>query len=160
MKLGLISDTHGSKKHTRYAAQHFKDEPVNTIVHCGDVTLLTHLLPLKDINVPLHVVFGNMDRGQQDFLDADERGAFQHHGQSGTFVLDGKTVAMTHGHRQSKLNELIHSEADYVIHGHTHERRDETIDGTRVINPGAIKPPNSSAAILDLSEDELRFIDI
>ena len=51
--------------------------------------------------------------------------------------------------------------ADYILHGHTHCKRDERIGRCRVINPGALHRANpKSVATLDTASDTLTFHDI
>jgi putative phosphoesterase len=159
LKLGLISDTHGQNSYTERAVEIFRDEAPDRIIHCGDVTKVKHLSPLLALEVPLHVVFGNMDRVKREFEDVANTGAFTLHGDEGQIDVDGQTVAFTHGHMDSALRRLK-KRADYLIHGHTHERKDETWKDCRILNPGSVKPPNPSVAILDPGNDEVTFYDL
>lgn len=156
MKLGLISDTHGQKSYTDRAVAIFREEDVDRVIHCGDVTKVKHLSPLLGLNVPIHVVFGNMDRRKREFQDVADTGAFTLHGSEGQIDVDGKTIAFTHGHMDSSLRRL-RKEADYLIRGHTHERQDEQWKQCRIINPGSVKPPNPSVATLIPADNNLTF---
>ena len=77
-------------------------------------------------------------------------------------MIDGYAIAALHGH--DGLLGAIHSgEQRYVLHGHTHARRDQRIGPTRVINPGALGGTHRetrSVAILDVAADALRFIEL
>jgi predicted phosphodiesterase len=77
-------------------------------------------------------------------------------------TIDGYPIAVTHGHHG--LERLIsEQEYRYVMHGHTHARRDTVIGRTRVINPGALggrKPAPRHIAVLDTASDDLRFIEV
>ena len=56
---------------------------------------------------------------------------------------------------------LLEEAPDYLLHGHTHCRRDERLDGTRVINPGAlggVQYESRSLCVLDLDTDDLDVI--
>ncbi|HIA72082.1 MAG TPA: YfcE family phosphodiesterase, partial [Phycisphaerales bacterium] len=47
---------------------------------------------------------------------------------------------------------------DVIVHGHTHEKRDEMVNNTRCINPGALHhAPVYTVAVLDTSSDSLTF---
>jgi predicted phosphodiesterase len=79
-------------------------------------------------------------------------------------ALDGTSVAMLHGDNEGALQSLIASgEYAYVLYGHTHKRRDQTVGRTRVINPGALGGRQSqrySFCILDLETGETRFFEL
>jgi predicted phosphodiesterase len=69
---------------------------------------------------------------------------------------------MIHGDSEEVLRGLVASgQYAYVIHGHTHRRRDQTVGRTRVINPGALggtRHQEHSLCILDLRSGEARFV--
>lgn len=160
MKVGLISDTHGHTKLVEYATQEFEGNGVERIIHCGDVTRIEHIESLIHGTVPVHLVFGNCDFNTENFTIADSNTSLQCEGSSSVIELNGLTLGFTHGHYQRLLRQLEDEDPDYIIRGHTHERMDRRSDGIRYINPGAIKPPGSSIAVLDLDTDELTFFDI
>lgn len=159
MKIGLISDTHGQNSYTERAVEVFRDQDVERIIHCGDVTKVKHLSPLLELGLPLHVVFGNMDRRKREFEDVADTGAFQLHGSEGQMDVDGKTISFTHGHMDSSIRRL-RKESDFLIRGHTHEREDNEWKQCRILNPGSVKPPNPSVAILNPEENEVDFHDL
>jgi predicted phosphodiesterase len=73
----------------------------------------------------------------------------------------GRKLAFTHGHLPRLVQEAMQTGADYLLHGHTHEVRDERICGVRVINPGALfRAARYTAALLDPEADRLEFIEI
>lgn len=159
MTIGLISDTHGQKSYTDRAVDVFREQTLDRIIHCGDVTKVKHLSPLLALDTPIHLVFGNMDRRKREFQDVADTGAFSLHGSEGQIDINDHTVAFTHGHMDSSIRQL-RDDADYLIRGHTHERSDETWKQCRIINPGSVKPPNPSVATLDPDTDELTFHDL
>ncbi|MFB6346487.1 MAG: YfcE family phosphodiesterase [bacterium] len=160
MKIGLISDTHGHQDLVEEAADVYASNNVDIIIHTGDVTTVKHIDALIELDCPLHLAFGNCDFNKTSFEQAEAHTTLECAGSGGVLNLDGRTIAFTHGHYDRTLNELLTENPDYLVHGHTHDRRDETISNTRVINPGAIKPPNPSFAILKLQEDKLNFHDL
>lgn len=160
MKLGLISDTHGQISQLRDAIRHFKENGVELVIHCGDVTRPEHLEPVFDLSVPIHLVFGNMDRQRREFPNRNNGDLLQCHGTGGILELEDLRVGFTHGHLDSEVRRLKDEQPDYLFLGHTHQRRDETAGNLRIINPGSVKPPRSSAAILDLSANSLTLFDL
>lgn len=158
MLIGLISDTHGDIGKVKEAARMFQEQGIQAVIHCGDSTRISHLEPLINLDLPVHVVEGNMDRNPAAFRDRSSSNHFHYHGMVGQIELGGRKLGFTHGHSDSYLRKLRKNNVDYIIHGHTHERRDERTGNTRFINPGAAKSPAGSAAVLDLKSDELTFL--
>lgn len=157
MLIGLISDTHGYHELVGEAADLFVENNVDRIIHTGDVTRTQHISSLLELDCPLNLVFGNCDFNTTGFEQAEAHGQLTCGGSGTTIDVNGDTLAFTHGHHDRILQNLLAEHPDYLIHGHTHERRDETLDGTRILNPGAVKPPNSSVALLNLETDDVTF---
>jgi putative phosphoesterase len=162
VKIGIIADTHDDIENLKAALVTLQAEGVTTILHCGDVCGPHMVRALVGFDV--WIVQGNMDG---DFkLTAAVEEAF---GQGRLAwlqrpALDGTRVAMLHGDNEEALQNLIASgEYAYVLHGHTHKRRDQTVGRTRVINPGALggrRPQRYSFCILDLTNGETRFFEL
>lgn len=161
MRIGLISDTHNNLKNTRQALKRFRAERITTILHAGDVTGPAVIQALKGFEV--WIAWGNMDRDPtiQEIAATvlgDGKLDTLHH-----LILEGQRIALLHGDDAQRLDALIHSkDYDYVIHGHTHQRRDERVQQTHIINPGALGgtslfPP--SFAILDLQTGDVEFLE-
>ena len=159
MKLGLVSDTHGQNVYIERARDLFRQQEIDQLIHTGDVTRVKHLTPLLELEVLIHLVMGNMDRRQNEFESVAETGAFTYHGSSGQFAVDGRTISFTHGHLDSTMRAL-RSDSVYLIHGHTHERRDEMYKSCRILNPGSVKPPSPSVAVLNIESDSLQFFSL
>lgn len=160
MRLGLLSDTHGSVEQVETTRAIFESEQPDALVHTGDVTRVEHIQTLLDLGLPFHLVFGNCDYQTQSFQQAEGSVPLVLHGSADILEYDGKLLGMTHGHYDRTFDELREENPDYIVHGHTHERRDEEMDDIRYINPGSVKPPDSSVAILDTETDELKFLDV
>jgi putative phosphoesterase len=160
IKIGLVSDTHGHVSPLERLVDRFDDEELEFLVHTGDVTRYKHLEPLFELGLDIHLAIGNMDTNPRSFQQTEASNRLTVHGTAGRLEVRDWSIGFTHGHRTDFIDQFRKENVSYVIHGHTHDRRDETIDGTRIINPGAIKPPNPSGAILNLSEDKLTFLDV
>ena len=163
MKIGILSDMHNDKDHLVAALKVFAGEGIRVVVCGGDVTD-PGLVPLF-AGLEVHLVEGNIDQDPKSLARAVDRlGNGSTFGLEYTATIEGKRIAVLHGHLVDRLIESIHSGLyDYVIHGHTHRRRDERIGSTRVINPGALgglRMEHRSCAVLDLGKDQLRFVEI
>ncbi len=163
MKIGILSDSHNDIDHLAAALKILDRESIHVVICCGDVVDAA-CVPLF-AGLELHLVEGNMDTHPQDIVRS-----VTYLGNDSTFgleyqaVIDNKRIVAMHGHHEGRLNEAVRSgDFDYVFHGHTHRRRDERVNSTRVINPGALggtRHESRSIAILDLTHDDLHVIEI
>lgn len=160
MRLGVLSDTHDQLERTAIAVRRLVDEGVEAIVHCGDLTC-PEIVETCAV-VPFWFVFGNNDADAvPELRAAAAREGVVCLGWRGEITLDEKRIAVAHGHLTSDLRPLLVARPDYLMTGHSHEPHDFR-DGTiRRINPGALHRANRfTVAILDLTTDELRLIEI
>lgn len=75
-------------------------------------------------------------------------------------LIPGIRVAVTHGHWPGKIESFVKDGFDYIFHGHTHRRRDEIIDSSRIIKPGALggtQHEPRSFCLLDLKTGHCQF---
>lgn len=159
MLIGVLSDSHGRVEMTRKAVELLVSRGAETLIHLGDVGT-EHVLD-ELIGHHAYVVFGN--------CDWDIAGLTRHAECMGITVvhplgwldIEGRRIAFTHGHLPHLMQDAIDSGADYLLHGHTHEIRDERVDRTRVINPGALfRAARYTAALLDPAADRLTAFDV
>ena len=135
--IGVLSDTHGRVARVHAAADLLARRGVSTVVHCGDITGPDVVEALAGLEV--HWVLGNCDLDESTLRAAMARLGHTCHGVRGEITVDGCTIAFTHGHRVGVLDALVVArQHDVVLHGHTHERRDVVVNGTRVLCPGAL----------------------
>ncbi len=137
MRIGVISDTHGSKRAIdRVLAAAGK---VDLWLHAGDYSQDAPYLEEKS-GVPVYAVCGNCDlyegRGPVELVTKQE----------------GVTIAMVHGHRyvtHSRWDKLVYwgleKQADVVIFGHIHIPVCEKDEGILVVNPGSAARPRYGA---------------
>jgi uncharacterized protein len=131
-----------------------------SFIHAGDVGSDRILDCLA--GAPSAFVFGNNDI---------DRGQLQRYAQTigitclgnfGELTLDGKSFAVTHGDDGAIIRRATGSPVhDYLITGHTHQRRDQRIGRLRWINPGALyRARQKTVAILDTRTDDLQFLPV
>jgi putative phosphoesterase len=160
MIVGIMSDSHGKRKAVRRALKLFDGENVGLIVHCGDVgdRAVFDELVGRDVRF----VWGNTD---------DPDGGLIAYLQSVgiplpqeiplRFEVDGKRFAVYHGHERGFEQAVRSLEVDYLLHGHTHEWRNERLGSRRIINPGALQRANpKTVAVLNPATDEVHFHEI
>jgi putative phosphoesterase len=160
MLVGIMSDSHGRAHPVRTAASLFSQLGVSHVFHCGDVggvEVFDELLTL-----PLTFVWGNTDfpaGGLLRYLHTVKIAAPD--GAPARVTLDGKTFAVFHGHEPDFEFAADRLDVDYILHGHTHEQRDDRTARTRIINPGALhRAKRKTVATLDTASDTLIFHDI
>jgi uncharacterized protein len=163
MRIGLVSDTHNDRRRLRQAIEWLRLESITTVLHAGDVANGQILRLFAGFT--LWVARGNMDQDPLLFRVSQELFGAGHYRNSHTLSLNGATVALVHSPDSDIARGWIASEAhDYVIHGHTHQPRDERIGHTRIINPGALAHPRGpyapSFCILDLSTGTLNRVEL
>lgn len=160
-RLGLVADSHGEADRTSIAVATLLDAGADLVLHLGDLGAgrSGELVVDRLVGLPVRILLGNVDDERLgDYacgldLMVDEP-AFR-------ATVGGTRVAATHGHREDVLTTLLGDEPHVLIHGHTHRFRDETVDGVRVLNPGALhRSPRFTAANLDPVSGRLEVFEI
>ncbi len=135
MQIAVIADTHGHLPDSLIREIKGADE----IWHLGDFCDLSILEAVRKIGPSVHAVSGNNDFGL---------------GLPHWLVLNRCEHAFTLIHIAPKA--VVNT--PFLLHGHTHVPRDETIMGNRILNPGAVGKANHGAppsfAWLRLSEGQ------
>ena len=158
MLLGLLSDSHGRVEPTRTAVQLLLDRGAELLIHLGDVGSRNVIDEL--VGRPAHLVFGNCD-DERDLAEYARCMNLIVDHPLGMLTIDGRRVAFTHGHIPDAMINALSQEADYLLHGHTHEVCDQRRGATRIINPGALhRAPRYTAALLDPGTGSLEIIEV
>lgn len=157
--VGLLSDSHSRWERTKRALEALRSRGASTFIHCGDVEDALVLDQLAGMDA--HLVWGNCDWNQGTLGRYASDIGIAVHGDAGELTIDDKRIAFTHGHEPQPMRAAITGGADYLIHGHTHELRDERTAGTRIINPGALhRAPRFTVATLVPATGELEIIEV
>jgi putative phosphoesterase len=160
MLLALLSDTHDNEAMTRAALALLKPYKPEAYLHAGDLVSPSMLGLFAGL--PFHFVYGNNEWDLTTLKSRARAEGMHCHEMAADLVFAGKRIAIVHGHEQGRLERLCHSgDYAYVIHGHTHVRKDVRVGTTRVINPGAVHRARvKSVALLDVAHDELRYLEL
>jgi putative phosphoesterase len=148
MLIGILSDSHGRAEITGRAVRGLRERGAEMLLHLGDVG--TEAVIDELVGHDARLVLGNCD-----FPPAPLRRYATYLGIAvddpmGRLEVGGRRIAFTHGHLDHLMEQALAEGVDYLLHGHTHEARDERIGRTRVINPGALhRAARYTAAILD-----------
>ena len=159
MLIGILSDSHGRDDTTRLAVARLIDAGAQSLVHLGDIGSVQVIDALIGHNA--RIVFGNCDWDAAGLAEYARHVGVVVDDPMGCLEITGKSIAYTHGHRGDLVQQAIAQGVDYLLHGHTHEIRNERFGRTRVINPGALfRAARYTAALLDPAADHVQFIDV
>lgn len=157
MILGVLSDSHGQHRRTANALRLLKAVGAEAFVHCGDICgdrVIDQFAGLRAWLIP-----GNCDQIERaTVLYAATVGVKLEVEKPLVLDLAGRRIAVFHGHEAvyARLMESADGqpEFDYVLHGHTHDARDERVGRYRVINPGALhRAAVYTVATINLASD-------
>lgn len=159
MLLGILSDSHGRAAITAQAVSALVDRGADVLLHLGDVETEAVIDELVGHNA--RVVFGNCDWNVEALGGYARLVSVGVDHPMGFLEVGGRRIAYTHGHLTAMVNRALAEEVDYLLHGHTHETRDERVGATRIINPGALhRASRYTCALLDPCSDSLDWIEI
>lgn len=171
MKIGVMSDTHGSLTYLEKALDVLGD--CDVILHGGDILYHGPRNPLPDGYNPEEVAnkineIGNIliARGNCD-ADVDQM-VISHPIQSPYILTQfGEIrILLTHGYTQSKEDTIETAKkynADILIIGHTHVKELYADENLIVLNPGSMSLPKDnthSVAIIDIISQDDDEIDL
>lgn len=161
MKIGVMSDTHDNLSNFIFGLNTFREEGIETVIHCGDLTSLEMVSHFEGFRVIY--AFGNIDhatgaiKSRLEKMREDNYAGLVFRGN-----LDGVPIAVTHSHMEGMLMDLVREKRyKWLFHGHTHEKRDEIVQGVRIINPGALGGMGRERrcfCIVDLDSEDVQFI--
>ena len=138
MKVLIISDTH--HRNENYLKVLDKVEPVDMVIHCGDIEGSEYLIAQR-AGCPVEMVMGN-----NDFFSELPR--------EKEFYIGKYKVWLTHGHHYyvSMSNEVIKGEArergvDIVMYGHSHKPVVDRETDLIALNPGSLTYPRQEGRL-------------
>jgi uncharacterized protein len=176
MKIGLISDTHGSVKGFRKVLEGpLRD--VELILHAGDVLYHGARNPIMEgyntegladeinrLQTPIMIAKGNCDSEvDQLVLNTPIMSPYVF------LYVDRKRLMVLHGDHQkeSDMEALIHKFClSVLVHGHSHVARIRRYGKALIVNPGTPTIPNPSSpfkktvGVLDTAEGTVTIRDI
>jgi putative phosphoesterase len=160
MRIGILSDSHDRVEAMAAGMKVLRENGAEMYFHCGDVggqRVLDLMAGVKAV-----FVWGNTDWDRQALERYAADLGIECRGDLAELQLEGKTIAMTHGHDHQIMRRILRgTDHDYLLHGHTHMARDDRAGRLRVINPGALhRAAKKTVALLDLATDELRFFPV
>lgn len=135
MLVGIVSDSHDNEDSLEQALSALGD--VDVLIHAGDLCAPFIIDRLDKADKPVHVVFGNIDDRHLTTKKAEEADNVELHGNEASVSFDDKAFYVTHFPDVARL-AAESGEYDVVVHGHTHEQRQEDVHDTVLVNPGEL----------------------
>ena len=159
--IGVIADTHipdRSREIPPQALEVFRQASVSQIIHAGDISVKSALIPLQEI-APVSAVRGNRDLLYFGDLPYTR-----------TITVEQVTIGVTHGHGSwlryirdrtlflffpmkkfsyyENIARGLLPDARVVILGHNHAPANYWLEGQLIFNPGSPAHPNPEVANL------------
>lgn len=158
--IGIVSDTHENVRPIIKAVALLKERNPSMVIHCGDI--ISPPVLERFAGLPLRLVYGNNDGERSGLKRKCAELGFAEIADSLTFESGGKKFFVNHGTNPRVIDDAVESQQyDYVLHGHTHEMRNEVVGRTRVINPGALFAADGyTIAFLTVETGEVEFVEI
>jgi hypothetical protein len=158
MRIGIISDTHNDIEMILKALDEFHARGISTLFHAGDITSPRLISFFKDFDTK--IVLGNGDLDIELINSECMKFGFGPVQKVRTLEVDSKVIHISHGNNVTEFRNAIDSaKYDYIIKGHTHEFEDYVLQGTHIINPGALyRADEYTVAVLDLATDTVEKI--
>lgn len=158
--VGIVSDTHEDVRMIVRAVNIFKQRAPALVIHCGDI--ISPPVLERFAGLPMKLVYGNNDGERAGLKKKCADLGFDEIEDTLTFEFAGKSFFVNHGTRASVIEQAASDQAyDYVLHGHTHEKRNEQRGRTRIINPGALFSADEyTIAFLNPESGEVEYVEI
>mgnify|MGYP001208526132 FL=1 len=161
MLIGVVSDTHNNIKNIEKIIHLFNEEPVDLVIHTGDISKAETLRIFSELDAPLVGVFGNNDRIEEGLKEVCVEYNFNFQEPPLSITLQGKKIVVFHEPDLIKDYIKEHKDIDLILHGHTHRYKEEKIDRTVYFNPGESAGSlegKSALGIVNLNNLEIRRI--
>lgn len=159
MKIAIIADSHDNLLRIDKMLLFLKQEKIDIIIHCGDVTMLETLKYLSEnFSGKIYLSLGNVDEMhglEKKHINFKNVVVYEKFGE---LQIDNINIAFCHFPCLAK--ELAEAKKyDFVFYGHTHEPWEETINNIKIINPGTLAGMfnKSTFAILDIETKNLEL---
>lgn len=160
MKIGVLSDTHGSYQKSKRALEALG--PCDHIIHLGDVLYHGPRNPIHASYQPaqlarylegkkIHFIRGNCDSDvdcmvtQQDIYHKE---AFFHWGELKIYAVHGYEESL-----EERIQKAKEKGANTLLFGHSHKKLLEKRQGLTIVNPGSTTLPKDGSPSCALYQD-------
>ena len=158
MKIVVIGDSHGNIANLKLVMGFAKKIKAGGIIHCGDWDNLLAAKTVYSYKIPVYGVLGNAD------IDPKMRKMIKDQAQSAKLRLwlrvnlGGREIGVIHNLTIS--HQPLTIGLDVVFCGHRHFKSERTVDGVRVVSPGALHSVKPSFAVYDTGTNGVEFFDL
>jgi uncharacterized protein len=158
MRIGILSDTHGSHLTVKRALAELRERDITTVLHCGDIDDAETVALFRGFTA--HFVFGNCDSDKASLREAMADISATLHEHFGSVEMEGVKLAFLHGDDKTMMRDVERSgHYDFLFYGHTHQAEEHRTGPTRVINPGALhRARPKSFLVLNLKSREVESV--
>ncbi len=155
MRIACMSDSHDNMTQLFNAVEWCNKQKIDHVLHAGDLVAPFVNRALKNLNMPLTIVFGNNDGERKGlaamFKDKIFKPPYE-------LELDGKKILMLH--EPDPLETIDTSQYDMILHGHLHEINVQEGEPL-IINPGELGgwvSGTSSMAVWDTKTNDIEMV--
>ena len=165
VRIGILADTHDNLPMVDRAVARLTALSPDLALHAGDFVSPFVIPRVAALPCPCIGVFGNND-GDRGLLaaKAGESGRVEIHGSFMARLIDGRSVALLHGHEAGAVEEIAGAGIfDLVVHGHTHRPSVTRQGHTLLVNPGeacGYLTGRGTVAVLETGPMEVRILEI
>lgn len=155
MKIALLSDSHNNWNALEKAVSKASELDCDVAFFAGDLVRPKGVEKLAGFSAPVHMILGNNEYQVEEIhRKASKTDNVIYHGEVCDIEREGYRVFMHHypGPAEKKAKEDVY---DLCIHGHLHEFRNEQINDTLLVNPGALTRRGSTPewVVLDTQDN-------
>jgi uncharacterized protein len=137
MKIAVIADIHDNIENLKIFFDKIKNDPIEKIICCGDVTNSETLKFISEnFKKEIILVYGNMEiYSEKEALNYSN---IKYLGRFNVITIDKFTVGVCH--EPSFVNDLFkkNNEIAYIFYGHTHRPWTSIRKKAVMINPGTL----------------------
>ncbi len=158
MRILVISDSHGNIANLKHVLGFAAASNLDAIIHCGDWDNKEAVYTVVSVGIPVYGVMGNADVNPEVYRVLAEK-LVKFDPDFLKIVLADRKIGISHF--PDKVNKQIDTQKfDILFHGHTHRKRNDLIENTRIVNPGALHRTDiPSFAVYDTNKNNVEFID-
>lgn len=145
MKIALVADSHNNWSALRTAVTSATEAECEVLFFAGDLVRPQGVEVLAEFTGPVHMILGNNEfEVEEIWAQAEATDNVIYHGEVCDIERQGLRIFMHH-YPDVTTRKAETGIYDLCVHGHTHTFRNDTIDDTRIINPGAVSHRGSKS---------------
>jgi putative phosphoesterase len=164
MKIGLMADSHDNIPMIDKAINELNKMNVDMALHAGDFIAPFAVARFKSLKTKLIGVFGNNDGDKVLIKQKFNEIGMEIRGYFAEIKVENSKIVLLHGHEKELMDSLVNSGAyEFIVYGHTHQVKLETLGKTLIINPGEIcgyLSGKSTIGVLDTISKEVKIIEL